>query len=70
MSLLGKKFPAPVEKKKYNPDTTLSVKPMAPFMVAGIVVLYGINSLAEAMMKTDEFKNDPRNPNAKKQDKN
>lgn len=53
MFLLGKKFPAPV------------AKPMTPFYVAGLVVLYGVNSLANAMMNSEEFKNDPRNPNAK-----
>ncbi|KUJ13670.1 mitochondrial F1F0 ATP synthase-like protein subunit Atp18 [Mollisia scopiformis] len=53
MSLLGKKFPAPV------------AKPMAPFYIAGLVILYGVNSAATAMMASDEFKNDPRNPNAK-----
>ncbi|KAK1147412.1 atp18 subunit J of the mitochondrial F1F0 ATP synthase [Aspergillus melleus] len=53
MSLLGKKFPAPV------------ARPMAPFFAAGAVILYGINSAANAMMNTAEFKNDPRNPNAK-----
>ncbi|KAL3416854.1 ATP synthase j chain-domain-containing protein [Aspergillus fumigatus] len=63
MSLLGKKFPAPV------------AKPMAPFFAAvpesnedfaaGVVILYGVNSLANALMNTEEFKNDPRNPNAK-----
>ncbi|KAA8647226.1 hypothetical protein EYZ11_008658 [Aspergillus tanneri] len=53
MSLLGKKFPTPVGK------------PMAPFFAAGAVVLYGINSFANVMMSTNEFKNDPRNPNAK-----
>ncbi|PLB45746.1 putative mitochondrial F1F0 ATP synthase subunit Atp18 [Aspergillus steynii IBT 23096] len=53
MSLLGKKFPTPV------------AKPMAPFFAAGAVILYGINSAANAMMNTAEFKNDPRNPNAK-----
>ncbi|KAH8423334.1 F1F0 ATP synthase subunit i [Aspergillus melleus] len=53
MSLLGKKFPTPV------------ARPMAPFFAAGAVILYGINSAANAMMNTAEFKNDPRNPNAK-----
>jgi F-type H+-transporting ATPase subunit j len=53
MSLLGKKFPAPV------------AKPMAPFFAAGVVILFGVNSLANALMNTEEFKNDPRNPNAK-----
>ncbi|KAK2767381.1 hypothetical protein FQN54_003537 [Arachnomyces sp. PD_36] len=53
MSLLGKKFPAPLGK------------PLAPFLVAGVVVLYGVNSFANVMMASDEFKNDPRNPNVK-----
>ncbi|KAF7885715.1 uncharacterized protein EAF02_004224 [Botrytis sinoallii] len=53
MSWLGKKFPAPV------------AKPMAPFFVAGAVIMYGINSAATAMANSEEFKNDPRNPNAK-----
>ncbi|KAL1998530.1 hypothetical protein VTN02DRAFT_6010 [Thermoascus thermophilus] len=53
MSLLGKKFPAPF------------AKPMAPFFLAGAIVLYGINSLSNAMLNSAEFKNDPRNPNLK-----
>ncbi|CAD6449077.1 f69e0861-e52e-4673-ab42-8afd91860f46 [Sclerotinia trifoliorum] len=53
MSWLGKKFPAPI------------AKPMAPFFVAGVVIMYGINSAANAMANSEEFKNDPRNPNAK-----
>ncbi|KAF7896895.1 uncharacterized protein EAE97_007165 [Botrytis byssoidea] len=53
MSWLGKKFPVPV------------AKPMAPFFVAGAVIMYGINSAATAMANSEEFKNDPRNPNAK-----
>ncbi|KAL1959831.1 hypothetical protein VTO42DRAFT_976 [Malbranchea cinnamomea] len=53
MSLLGKKFPAPV------------ARPMMPFFVASLVVAYGINSLQNAMMNSEEFRNDPRNPNRK-----
>ncbi|ESZ99468.1 putative mitochondrial F1F0 ATP synthase subunit Atp18 [Sclerotinia borealis F-4128] len=65
MSWLGKKFPAPI------------AKPMAPFFIAvselwadiswglGIIVMYGVNSAATAMANSEEFKNDPRNPNAK-----
>ncbi|CAJ2504200.1 Uu.00g115940.m01.CDS01 [Anthostomella pinea] len=57
MSWLGaaplKKFPAPV------------LKPMAPFFAAGLVILYGVNAAQTSMMKSDEWKNDPRNPNAK-----
>ncbi|KAF2643183.1 hypothetical protein P280DRAFT_515615 [Massarina eburnea CBS 473.64] len=47
---LGKKFPAPV------------ARPMAPFYISGLVILYGVNAAANAMMHGDEFKNDPRNP--------
>ncbi|EON66326.1 F-type H+-transporting ATPase subunit J [Coniosporium apollinis CBS 100218] len=53
MGLLGKKFPAPV------------ARPMAPFYVAGLVILYGVNSFANTLASTDEYKNDPRNPGAK-----
>ncbi|KAB5562736.1 ATP synthase subunit J [Coniochaeta sp. 2T2.1] len=49
-----KKFPAPV------------LRPMAPFFAAGLVIMYGVNAAQNSMMATDEFKNDPRNPNAKK----
>ncbi|PGH09878.1 hypothetical protein AJ79_05605 [Helicocarpus griseus UAMH5409] len=53
MSLLGRKYPAPV------------AKPMLPFFAAGLIVLYGINGFANVMMSTPEFKNDPRNPNVR-----
>ncbi|ATY64509.1 ATPase, F0 complex, subunit J [Cordyceps fumosorosea ARSEF 2679] len=57
MSWLGvaplKKFPAPF------------LKPYWPFFVAGAVIAYGANSAQNAMMASDEWKNDPRNPNAK-----
>ncbi|TVY35233.1 ATP synthase subunit J, mitochondrial [Lachnellula occidentalis] len=55
MSLLGKKFNAPF------------AKPMAPFFFAGLIMMYGINSFGNTLMNTDEFKNDPRNPNFKSQ---
>ncbi|KAF2861435.1 putative mitochondrial F1F0 ATP synthase subunit Atp18 [Piedraia hortae CBS 480.64] len=51
--MLGKKFPTPV------------IKPYWPFMAAGALVLYGVNSVANAMMNSEEFKNDPRNPHRK-----
>ncbi|KAF2205085.1 mitochondrial F1F0 ATP synthase-like protein subunit Atp18 [Delitschia confertaspora ATCC 74209] len=50
MSLLGKKFSGPV------------ARPMMPFYAAGLVILYGVNSFANALAATDEYKNDPRNP--------
>ncbi|KAK1707613.1 ATP synthase subunit J [Colletotrichum lupini] len=49
-----KKYPTPV------------LKPMTPFFAAGLVIAYGINSAQNAMMKSDEWKNDARNPLAKK----
>ncbi|POR30889.1 ATP synthase subunit J [Tolypocladium paradoxum] len=33
--------------------------------VAGLIIAYGANSAQNAMMASDEWKNDPRNPNAK-----
>ncbi|KAI1324579.1 ATP synthase j chain-domain-containing protein [Xylariaceae sp. FL0255] len=48
-----KKFPTPV------------ARPLAPFFIAGLVIAYGINAGQNAMMQSDEWKNDPRNPNAK-----
>ncbi|KAI1379908.1 putative mitochondrial F1F0 ATP synthase subunit Atp18 [Hypoxylon crocopeplum] len=57
MSWLGitpfKKFPAPV------------LKPLAPFFAAALIVAYGVNVAQTSMMQSDEWKNDPRNPNAK-----
>ncbi|KAG9259018.1 putative mitochondrial F1F0 ATP synthase subunit Atp18 [Emericellopsis atlantica] len=57
MSFLGaaalKKFPAPF------------LKPHLPFFVAGLVIAYGANSAQNAMMASDEWKNDPRNPNVR-----
>ncbi|KAJ1336079.1 ATP synthase j chain [Microdochium nivale] len=48
-----KKFPAPI------------LKPLGPFFIAGAIIFYGINSAQNKMMQSDEWKNDPRNPNAK-----
>ncbi|KAL6713594.1 Eukaryotic translation initiation factor eIF-1 [Lecanora helva] len=53
MSLLGKKFPAPV------------AQPMAPFFIAGVIMAYGINSAANTLAQTAQFRDDPRNPNKK-----
>ncbi|KAH7381608.1 ATPase, F0 complex, subunit J [Pyrenochaeta sp. MPI-SDFR-AT-0127] len=55
MSFLGRKFPASV------------ARPMWPFYVSGLVILYGVNSAATAMATADEYKNDPRNPAVKNQ---
>ncbi|ETN45516.1 uncharacterized protein HMPREF1541_09348, partial [Cyphellophora europaea CBS 101466] len=35
-------------------------EPMTPFFVAGLIVLYGVNAGANAMMDSEEFRNDPR----------
>ncbi|GAW26172.1 putative F-type H+-transporting ATPase subunit J [Rosellinia necatrix] len=43
----------------------LMAKPLAPFFAAGLIIAYGINSAQNAMMQSDEWKSDPRNPNAK-----
>ncbi|KAL6901583.1 ATPase, F0 complex, subunit J [Trichoderma austrokoningii] len=48
-----KKFPAPF------------LKPYWPFFAAGLVIAYGANSAQNAMMASDEWKNDPRSPYAK-----
>ncbi|KAF2146373.1 uncharacterized protein K452DRAFT_283645 [Aplosporella prunicola CBS 121167] len=53
MSLLGKKWPTPV------------ARPMAPFYAAGLIILYGVNSLSNTIKSTDEWKNDPRNTGLK-----
>ncbi|OSS45975.1 hypothetical protein B5807_08184 [Epicoccum nigrum] len=58
MPLLGRKFPAQI------------AKPMWPFYVSGLVILYGVNSAANAMAQADEYKNDPRNPAFKNQSAN
>ncbi|KAF4548593.1 ATP synthase subunit J [Elsinoe fawcettii] len=52
MPLLGKKFPTPI------------ARPLWPFFTAGAIILYGVNSAQNAMMNTDEWRNDPRNPAA------
>ncbi|KAI8686109.1 hypothetical protein NCS55_00285400 [Fusarium keratoplasticum] len=58
--------------KKFNAPF---LKPYWPFFAAvleqqliqdtGVVIAYGVNSAQNAMMNSAEFKNDPRNPNAK-----
>ncbi|KAK0387723.1 hypothetical protein NLU13_3968 [Sarocladium strictum] len=48
--------------KKFNAPF---FKPYWPFFAAGLVIAYGANSAQNAMSNSAEFKNDPRNPNAK-----
>ncbi|KAI5208560.1 hypothetical protein E4T39_01344 [Aureobasidium subglaciale] len=73
--LLGKKFPTPVGMCVCAIAPTPSLencawlltlgiaRPMAPFYIAGAIIFYGINSLATTLANTDEYRNDPRNPN-------
>ncbi|KAF9698711.1 hypothetical protein EKO04_002767 [Ascochyta lentis] len=60
MPLLGRKFPAQVAN-----GSPIAAKPMWPFYVSGLVILYGVNAAANAMGQADEYKNDPRNPAVK-----
>ncbi|KAJ9609169.1 atp18 subunit J of the mitochondrial F1F0 ATP synthase [Cladophialophora chaetospira] len=68
-----KKFPGKLGTSSAAGDTGGNIElmcdtaePLIPFYVAGVVVLYGINAGANAMMASDEYKNDPRNPNPAK----
>ncbi|PUU75663.1 ATP synthase j chain-domain-containing protein [Tuber borchii] len=51
--IFGRKWPAPV------------AEPMTPFYVAGGVIFYGVYSLSNFLANTEEYRNDPRNPNAR-----
>ncbi|KAI8598342.1 ATPase, F0 complex, subunit J [Dissophora ornata] len=42
--------------------STPFLRPMAPFLVGGAVTFYIINSAQEAMLKSEMYKDDPRNP--------
>ncbi|CAG8955175.1 hypothetical protein HYFRA_00007191 [Hymenoscyphus fraxineus] len=82
MSWLPKKFPAPVAKPYapfFIAGYTIDPETMPGQLEElkrcegrrlmrdiGLVVMYGVNSFQTMMMNTDEFKNDPRNPNAGK----
>ncbi|KAF2747611.1 mitochondrial F1F0 ATP synthase-like protein subunit Atp18 [Sporormia fimetaria CBS 119925] len=48
--MLGKKFNGAI------------ARPMLPFYVSGLVILYGVNSFANTLAATDEYKDDPRSP--------
>ncbi|KAF8975428.1 hypothetical protein BGZ46_009128 [Entomortierella lignicola] len=51
--------------------STPFIRPMAPFIVGGLVTFYLINNYQESALKSDAFKNDPRNPHftGKKEEK-
>ncbi|KAI5867506.1 serine hydrolase-domain-containing protein [Durotheca rogersii] len=57
MSWLG----IPPFKKFHTPI----FRPLWPFFAAGLIVLYGVNSAQTALMNSDEWKDDPRHPNAR-----
>ncbi|ODV88558.1 hypothetical protein CANCADRAFT_27301 [Tortispora caseinolytica NRRL Y-17796] len=55
MSFFGfRKYPTPL------------FKPLWPFAIGALVSTYLISKAADALMKSDEWKNDPRNPYLKK----
>ncbi|KAK8062050.1 ATP synthase subunit J [Apiospora phragmitis] len=65
-----KKFPTPVLKPLapfFAAGTIMRsatrITPTRP--IGRAIILYGVNSAQNAMMRSDEWKNDPRNPNAK-----
>ncbi|KAI8097487.1 ATPase, F0 complex, subunit J [Halteromyces radiatus] len=45
--------------RKFN---TPVVRPVAPFIVGGVTVLYFVAKIQDAMINSDEYRNDPRNP--------
>ncbi|KAI9275994.1 ATPase, F0 complex, subunit J [Sporodiniella umbellata] len=45
--------------RKFNVPT---LRPVAPFVVGGVVVLYLVGKAQTAMINSDDYKNDPRNP--------
>jgi hypothetical protein len=49
-----------IEKLTCDASQKLAAEPMMPFFVAGLIVLYGVNAGANAMMDSEEFRNDPR----------
>ncbi|GAA5815276.1 ATPase, F0 complex, subunit J [Thamnidium elegans] len=42
--------------------STPVLRPAAPFIVGGAVVFYLVAKAQDAMINSDEYKNDPRNP--------
>ncbi|ODQ50549.1 ATPase, F0 complex, subunit J, partial [Saitoella complicata NRRL Y-17804] len=52
-----KKYPTPI------------LRPLWPFFAGGAIVVFGVNSIADAMMKSDQYKDDPRNPYLKRAQK-
>ncbi|OAD65907.1 ATP synthase subunit J ATP18 [Phycomyces blakesleeanus NRRL 1555(-)] len=46
--------------------STPFLRPAGPFMVGGAVVFYLVAKMQGAMIDSDEYRNDPRNPAAGK----
>ncbi|PWN20554.1 hypothetical protein BCV69DRAFT_249375 [Microstroma glucosiphilum] len=38
------------------------LRPLGPFIAGAVIVFWATNSLQNSMLKSDEFKKDPRNP--------
>ncbi|KAI9484399.1 ATPase, F0 complex, subunit J [Zychaea mexicana] len=45
--------------RKFNAPV---LRPAAPFIVGGVTVFYLVAKIQSALIETDEYKNDPRNP--------
>ncbi|KAL0076179.1 ATPase, F0 complex, subunit J [Phycomyces blakesleeanus] len=50
--------------------STPFLRPAGPFMVGGAVVFYLVAKMQGAMIDSDEYRNDPRNPAAVAANKN
>ncbi|KAI8979375.1 ATPase, F0 complex, subunit J [Mycotypha africana] len=46
----------------YRKFNTPVLRPMAPFIAGGVVVFYLVAKAQSAMINSDEYRNDPRNP--------
>ncbi|KAI8146657.1 ATPase, F0 complex, subunit J [Fennellomyces sp. T-0311] len=45
--------------RKFNAPV---LRPAAPFIAGGLTVFYLVAKMQDAMINSDEYKNDPRNP--------
>ncbi|KAK9324648.1 ATPase, F0 complex, subunit J [Lipomyces orientalis] len=53
IAFLSRRYPTPI------------LKPLWPFFVGAAITYYAVGKAADAMMESDEYKNDPRNPKLK-----
>ncbi|KAI9283555.1 ATPase, F0 complex, subunit J [Umbelopsis sp. AD052] len=42
--------------------STPVLRPMAPFFIGTVAIIYLVGKAQTAMIESDEYKNDPRNP--------